>query len=153
MIKYCLEHWDKNKDVLQKYLQTKDNDYINRLSYKDICRLVFVYILSGNEESGDIEFDVCNITEIDNGDYQGTLLFLIPFDTYQPSEYEYFMTYIGYGSCSVCDALQSLQFEDDKEVMIKELMLICKDIVANCIVPYNCGWRSDSKFDKVEWNE
>lgn len=148
MIKYCLECWNKNKNILQNYLQTQNRDYINSLNYATICRLVFTYILSGEQS-----FDIDNITEIDNGDYQGTLIYLVPFDTYQPSEYEYFMTYIGYGSCCVCDPLQSLQYEDDKEVMIRDLMIICKDIVSNCIVPYNCGWRSDSKFDKVEWNE
>lgn len=153
MIKYCLEHWDKNKDTLQKYLQTKDEDFIRGLNYKAICRLTFCYILDGDEFVDDIKFDLDNITEIDNGDYQGTLLYLIPFDRYQPSEYEYFMTYTGYGSCSGCDALYYLQSLDNKEDMIKELMLICKDMIANCIVPYNYGWRYEDKFDKVEWNE
>lgn len=144
MIRYCLEQWDKNKNVLHNCLKSKDIGFFMSLDYKEICRLVFSYILNGT-----ISFDIDNITEINNGDYQGTLIYLIPFDTYQPSEYEYFMTYIGYGSCSVCDALQSLQSEDDKEVMTTELMQICKDIVSNCIVPYNYGWRNEKRFETV----
>lgn len=152
MIKYCLEHWDRNKEVLQGYFQSHYENFFRELSYKQICRLTFLYILDRDDED-DIKLDLDNITEIDNGDYQGTLLYLIPFDTYQPNEYEYFMTHTGYGSCSVCDTLLSLQSLDNKKDMIKELMLICKDLIANCIVPYNYGWQHEDKFDRVELKE
>lgn len=152
MIKYCLEHWDRNKRVLQGYFQSHNENFFRELNYKQICRLTFLYILDRDDED-DIKLDLDNITEIDNGDYQGTLLYLIPFDTYQPNEDEYFMTYTGYGSCSGCDTLLSLQSLDNKKDMIKELMLICKDLIANCIVPYNYGWRHEDKFDRVEWKE
>lgn len=152
MIKYCLEHWDRNKEVLQGYFQSHYENFFRELNYKQICRLTFLYILDRDDED-DIKLDLDNITEIDNGDYQGTLLYLIPFDTYQPNEYEYFMTHTGYGSCSGCDTLLSLQSLDNKKDMIKELMLICKDLIANCIVPYNYGWRHKDKFDRVELKE
>ena len=44
------------------------------------------------------------IHQIDDGDYQGTLVFVIGAKGYQPSTYWY--TKIDYGSCSGCDALE-----------------------------------------------
>lgn len=44
---------------------------------------------------------------INDGDYQGTLLFLIPDNTYQPSNYWYVRVY--YGSCSGCDTLEAIR--------------------------------------------
>lgn len=145
MIKYCLEKWDKNQSTLRKYLETEN---ISQLTYKKVVKLAFAYIL--NDDT--LTFDLDNITEIDDGDYQGTLLFLIPFDTYQPSEAEYFMTYVDYGSCSVCDTLQSIQ-DSDSDTAINDLMLLCKDIISNCIVPYNKGWRFDDRFKEVEFSQ
>jgi len=63
-----------------------------------------------NEERNDEEYcpemDVSKIREIDDGDYQGTLLYIIPEDSYQPSTY--YAASVGYGSCSGCDTLQSI---------------------------------------------
>lgn len=50
--------------------------------------------------------DPNNIHEIDDGEYQGTLLFVIPQDDYQPLDYWYVK--ISYGSCSGCDTLQAI---------------------------------------------
>lgn len=47
-----------------------------------------------------------HIHEIDDGDYQGTLLYIIPDDCYQPWNYWYVK--IDYGSCSGCDTLQAI---------------------------------------------
>lgn len=44
------------------------------------------------------------IHQIDDGDYQGTLVFVIGAQGYQPSTY--WATSVGYGSCSGCDALE-----------------------------------------------
>jgi hypothetical protein len=59
------------------------------------------------------KFDVEGMTVIDNGDYQGTLIFAIPRYTYQPNEKEYIITYVDYGSCSACDTLESIRDYDD----------------------------------------
>jgi hypothetical protein len=102
----------------------------------------------------DITFDTENITEINNGDYSGTLLYLIPFDTYEPSESEYLMTYVGYGSCSCCDTLQGIQYSiDENDKHINDFMILCRDIVSHIIRPYNIGWREDAIFDTVEVKE
>lgn len=148
MIKYCLDCWNKNQQSLRQQLETDTS--LNGCNYEYLVKLVAKHIL-GNE------WDAENITVIDNGDYQGTLLFLIPKDTYQPSEYEYLMTYVGYGSCSYCDTLQSIQdWGDDKPLtpkQVEDFMKLCKDLVTNMILPYNTGWRNDPDFEPADINE
>ena len=151
MIKFCLEKWDGNKDLLEKHL--RDHSNLGSVNYIDLVKMVVGIIF--NTDSFTI-YDVDKITEIDNGDYQGTLLYLIPDDSYQPYEGDYLMTYVGYGSCSGCDTLQSIQSfiysdEDVPDRVISDFMTLCKDIVSNTIRPYNHGWRYDPMFDVVEY--
>lgn len=153
MIKYCIEKWDKNKKKLEDVL--REDTTLNSCNYGYLVKLVVENIL--NDETNDYcdTWDSENITTIDNGDYQGTLLFLIPTGAYQPSEYEYLMTYVGYGSCSGCDTLQGIQscpWHDVKptEQQLKDYMTLCKDLVCNMIKPYNSGWRNEEIFENVE---
>lgn len=157
MLKYCYHKWDCNKNGLREVIRNDKN--INSCDYKYLVKLVTRYILNGEFPSklskGNWKWDAENITEVDNGDYQGTLLFLIPRDCYQPSEYEYLLTYAGYGSCSGCDSLLNIQecyrFEEElpSEEQVKEYMELCKDLVTNMVKPYNNGWRQDDLFDQV----
>ncbi|MCC0670566.1 MULTISPECIES: hypothetical protein [unclassified Clostridioides] len=147
MIKYCKEKWIKNKTRLREALL--ESDFINSdsyCSYEDLVKLSVKYILNDDIDEDD-KWDSDNITEIDNGHYQGTLLYLIPKKTYQPDEREYLMTYVGYGSCSGCDVLEWIL--DKSENKIKDYMLLCKDIISNIIKPYNFGWREDNKYNIV----
>lgn len=151
MLKYCLKKWDENKKKLEEEL-LKD-PLLNECEYKHIVEKVVEIILNTNEE---YLWNTEGITEIDDGDYQGTLLFLIPRKTSQPSEYEYLMTYVGYGSCSGCDALQAIQDYGENPIsedQLKDFMALCKDIITNMIKPYNCGWRNEEEFTEVEFNE
>lgn len=151
MIAYCLEKWSKNRDKLKAHLSEHTDLY--HVEYLDLVKMVVTYIL--NDER-DIKWDVDKITEIDNGDYQGTLLYLIPEDTYQPSENQYLMTYVGYGSCSGCDTLLSIQPGIDEQLDeegLKDYMALCKDIITNMVKPYNTGWRQSSRFDVVVMEE
>lgn len=153
MIKYCLEKWNKNKEKLKAAL--KRTPGLNDCNYKDIVELVVKYILNEGCEYESEMFDNEHLTVIDDGDYQGTLLFIIPNNTYQPSEHEYLMTYVSYGSCCGCDTLQGIQcYMDDGEItdqQISDFMTLCKDIVTNMIKPYNFGWRYDAEFDTVDY--
>ena len=57
--------------------------------------------------------DPNRIHEIDDGDYQGTLVYVIAAKDYQPDDYWYVK--IGYGSCSACDTLEAIRnFSDEK---------------------------------------
>lgn len=151
MLKYCYEKWNKNKDKLENAL--RNDTKIGHHSYSDLLKITVDHILNDDENYriwGN--WNTKRITQIDDGDYQGTLLFLIPSNTYQPSEGEYLMTYIGYGSCSGCDVLQAIQPWEDglpSEDTVKDYMALCKDFITNMIKPYNYGWRQDNGFEPV----
>ena len=147
MLKICVRKWDENQSRLREVISKSKKH--NTWGYKDLVKLTFDTIFNDCEKL----LDTDEITEIDNGDYQGTLIYLIPFNTYQPSEYQYLMTYVGYGSCSGCDTLQGIQGWDDKlptEMQVSDYMTLCKDIITNTIRPYNSGWRHDADYDTVE---
>lgn len=160
MIKICLEAWDKYNGELEAWYRNLPVEILNHLSYKGITTKVFGMVSRYMEESCNWcdGLDLDNIVEINNGDYQGTLLYIVPFDTYQPNEYEYLMTYIGYGSCSCCDTLQGLELwgeytENEYENAIKGHMTLARDILSHIIRPYNAGWRNDERFDIVTFNK
>ena len=145
MLAIVKRNWDKNKEVLEQ--EIRNSDTLNDCNYLDLVKLSFKVILS------DKELNLDGITLIDNGDYQGTQLFLIPFETYQPTEYEYLMTHVSYGSCSGCDTLQAIQNWGNNKLtddQVTDFMKLCLDILTNTIKPYNSGWRNESDYDTVE---
>ena len=93
--------------------------------YQDIVTAVVKWVLRHSEgwERPDPE----RIHLIDDGDYQGTLVFVIGAHGYQPSKY--WAVKVGYGSCSGCDTLEAIRFEDDPEVRRKDLMTLALHIV------------------------
>lgn len=161
MLKFCVEQWDKNKDRLRQHIENNVEDF-NECSYSYLVESVVNYIFNDEFDDDYDKWDSKNITVIDNGDYQGTQLYLIPKASYQPSEDEYLMTYVGYGSCSGCDTLQSVQmwdlnYEEDTEKkekmknnIVTDIHNLCLHIVQNTIKPYNYGWRKDDRFSVVE---
>jgi len=98
MIKKFVDLFMARKGELEKAF--RDN---HPKDYKEIVSRV-ITVLSNNE-SGDL--DKNRIHEIDDGDYQGTLLYVITVRGYQPSDYWYVK--IRYGSCSGCDTLESIR--------------------------------------------
>jgi hypothetical protein len=154
MLKFCVEQWDKNKKKLEKHI-TENLWMWNEFEYKEVVEKVVEYIFNDDESDYSDAYDSENITQIDNGDYQGTLLYIIPRKTYQPSEDEYLMTFVGYGSCSGCDTLQSVQDvneedEKSKEGFVKDMMFLCLHIIQNTIKPYNYSYLKDDKYNEVE---
>ena len=128
MIAKFVRSWYKNKDELEKYIRYHSQD--NYDSYDKLVRLVTIYIIN---KADDGFYDENNIHEIDDGDYQGTLIYIIPRKTYQPDEDDYIYTSVGYGSCSGCDTLLSIngysteRLPDDEQV--KDYMTLCLHIV------------------------
>lgn len=146
MIEYCKKQWNANKEKLEAVL--RDDPHLNSCDYMYLLKLTVENILN----TGIDTFSVENITEVDNGNYQGTLLFLIPYNCCSPMENEYLMTFISYGSCSCCDTLMGIQDYGEKpptEGQVKEYMMLCKDMIMNMIKPYNYGWRYDKKYEIV----
>lgn len=75
------------------------------------------------------------MTVIDNGDYQGTQIFLIPLKTYQPSVEDYVYTNTYYGSCSGCDTLEAInEYDDDlpREDQVSDYMILALHLLQRC---------------------
>lgn len=76
-------------------------------SYSGIFKRL-IEVLAADESLGDL-YDGCpdpeRITVIDHGHYQGTQLFVVGAEGYQPSTY--WATAVYYGSCSGCDTFQA----------------------------------------------
>ena len=106
MIKeFCLA-WEKNKDKLEEYFRkARQEEYGN---YEDLVKLLFDIVINPSIECDHYRFDTENILVIDDGDYQGTQVFILHRDQYQPSVEDYVYTNTYYGSCSGCDTLLSI---------------------------------------------
>jgi hypothetical protein len=107
MIKEVINQWDKNKEKLESYFKTTKQEEIAG-NYLSIVKKLFELVLL------DDEWDIEKITVVDDGDYQGTQLFIIPKKTYQPSFDDYLITHTYYGSCSGCDTLESIRNYNDE---------------------------------------
>jgi len=123
MIPEIIKQWEENKFKLEEYFKnTKQEGYS---SYKDIVKALFECCIS--------EFNVDKMTIIDDGDYQGTQIFIIPKDCYQPSVDDYIVTDTYYGSCSGCDTLQAIcayEYEElPSESQVKDYMTLALHLV------------------------
>lgn len=101
MTKDFLEKWETYKNDLEKYFSNTPQEEYD--SYLKITKAIFKNVF--NREK--IDFDLEEIIELVLGDYQGTLVFLIP--TQGDDNKNYVITSVGYGSCNVCDTLQNIE--------------------------------------------
>ena len=128
MIQELVSQWEENKYKLEEYFKnTKQEEYS---SYKQIVTKLFELCLPKSDKYN--KFDLSAMTVIDDGDYQGTQIFIIPKDTYQPSVSDYVITNTYYGSCSGCDTLLSISCYDEglpTEDQVKEYMTIALHLV------------------------
>lgn len=95
-----VDRFDSKREEIKCDLLMLLMDY-NWFTYAEIVKVVIKAVHDGygtpNPEC---------IHEIDDGEYQGTLLFVIPADGYHP--YDYWCVKVGYGSCSGCDTLMAI---------------------------------------------
>ena len=87
-------------------------------NYKDLVKTVIKFLSNVPYEEYEMRPDSSRIHQIDDGDYQGTLLFVIASSNYQPDTYWYVKVY--YGSCSGCDTLQRIRedYRSDQDLKI-----------------------------------
>lgn len=134
MIKeFCLA-WEKNKEKLEEYFRnTEQSEYD---SYYELVKLLFDIVI--NSELGNLEgdkYDTKGILTIDDGDYQGTQIFILHKDTYQPCIKDYVHTNTYYGSCSGCDTLQGIhEYEHGlpSESQVNDYMDLCLHLLQRC---------------------
>lgn len=173
MIQYCIDKWEKNKDALRDDI--RENPEWKTCDYFYVVNRTVTFILNDGKEicaDEDLilyddrpEWNANRITEINDGWYQGTLLYLIPRNEYCPAEYDYLMGFIGYGSCFLCDTLERIHIEGYdfsqvsyeeylrqkmSETQVNDYMALCKDFICGIIKPYNNGWREEPEFDTIE---
>ena len=143
MIDELVKAWDKNKSNLEDYFKTTRQCEYDK--YGELVKILFEKVINPYFEEltrdDDFEyhyfkirksFDLKHITEIDNGDYQGTLIYIIPLNTYQPSVHEHLCVYVYYGSCSGCDTLLGISNYDTglpTEEQVREYMLLCLHMI------------------------
>lgn len=132
MIQFLVDQWDENKHVLENYFRTtRQEEYAE--NYEQIVEKLFELVLTkSNDKYSDRGFDISRMTIIDDGDYQGTQIFIIPKDTYQPEATDYVVTDTHYGSCSGCDLLQGINNYEDSlpsEEQVKEYMTLALHLV------------------------
>ena len=73
-------------------------------TYRDLLQKALEIVVRGKEDSYRNPLpDPERIHAIDDGDYQGTRVFVVAAQGYQPFDYWY--TKVSYGSCSGCDSL------------------------------------------------
>ena len=104
MIAEFVERFMEKKPELEDVFSQKHPD-----SYKDVIEAV-VCVLNNGDDYGSI--DPKRIHEIDDGNYQGCLVYVIAATGYQPSDYWYVK--VSYGSCSGCDTLEAIRKYSEK---------------------------------------
>jgi hypothetical protein len=131
MDKVIIDAWDrynhKLKDYFKKTRQDEYNSYLALLT-KTIEIIFPEYV----DENRDYRLDHTRITEIDYGQYQGTLMFVIANDNYQPNPGDHWYTSVDYGSCSGCDTLQRISTYDDDlptEEQIEGYWTVCLHMI------------------------
>lgn len=103
MIMELVKRWEEKKSLLQKHYSENHPE-----DYKSIVSKLIELIT--NDEYEELALDPERIHQIDDGDYQGTLLYVIAEKAYQPSIYYYVK--VSYGSCSGCDTLERIKDYD-----------------------------------------
>jgi hypothetical protein len=127
MIEKFVKVWDAHKDEVEaefKAAHPVGNSGIVEALVRMINRHVDEY-----GETPDPE----RIHRVDDGDYQGTLVFLIAATGYQP--YTYWAVKVSYGSCSGCDTFEAIRSdgswsdEAPNEGQVKDYMTLALHIL------------------------
>ena len=97
MIQEFVNAFMENKDKIREVFKASHPE-----DYGAIVKTVISFMPEVNSVKPDVE----RIHTIDDGGYQGTLVYVIGEEGYQPSVYWY--VFVDYGSCSGCDTLQRI---------------------------------------------
>lgn len=130
---FCLA-WEKNKKKLEEYFRTTPQSEYD--SYKVLVRRLFDIVINPYVyDRYCYRFDTGDFLVIDDGDYQGTQVFILHRNCYQPSVKDYVYTNTYYGSCSGCDTLQAIHFYEDgvpSDKQAGDYMDLCLHLLQKC---------------------
>ena len=123
MIEAFTKAWFANLHTMREKFTAKHPD-----DYKEVVRSVVEMLADASDDYD--KPDPERIHEIDDGNYQGTLVYVIGGSGYQPSRYWYVK--VSYGSCSGCDTLEAIRSYRDEspdEEQVREYMTLALHIV------------------------
>jgi hypothetical protein len=100
MIQELVDRFMANEETMKTKLAANPPS-----DYREIVKLVVEAVTE--YDYGPNNLDPTRIHAIDDGEYQGTLVFVIGAKGYQPSDYWYCR--VCYGSCSGCDTLEAIR--------------------------------------------
>lgn len=121
MIKEYVKQWDENKHLLEEWFKNNIPS-----SYEEIHEKLFELVLKPIDGWSEWNLECKRV--IDDGHYQGTILFVMCPNRYQPSFDDYVFTYVNYGSCSGCDTFESIMC-DSREKQLPQLMELALHMV------------------------
>lgn len=99
MYKIIVNAWENHKDELRQHYLTNKHP----TDYREVIKRL-VFFLSQDKE---FPLDITRITGISEHEFNGTMLFVIGEQSYQPEVY--WSVYINYGSCETSDTLKSIR--------------------------------------------
>lgn len=126
MVEEFIDVWNAHKEELR-------NDVVLLLdstSYFEYSKLVEILVkfLSSHSEGSWRSPDFNRITEIDDGSYEGTLIYVVGCKGEYPNNY--WATSVEYGSCSGCDTLERiLESGEARTVKVDGLMTLLLHLV------------------------
>lgn len=125
MLKQIVTQWDLNKKNLEEYFKkTPQSEYS---PYMEILRQIIIHVLNGGDKSMNINPN--EISVIDDGNYQGTQIFLFHVERYQPDVEDYYWTNNYYGSCDVLLGISDYEGGLPNEEQIKEYMYLSLQLI------------------------
>lgn len=147
MIQEFVKAWDANKNALREYIRTHEQKEYDM--YVELVKILFEVVINPyfKDDFCNPSYNIEAIHVIDDGDYQGSQLFIIPSNDYQPSPYKYVWTYCSYGSCSGCDTLLAISGYDNglpSEEQINGYMILLLHLLQRCkyLIGYD-EWRNE----------
>lgn len=105
MTPFIVAQWEQNKDRLREQFAITPQDKYS--TYKELLEMVIAHAVPMMREGE--PFQLSRLVEIDHGHYQGTQIYLLANDSYQPDMGDYIVLDNSYGSCSGCDTLAYIQ--------------------------------------------
>ena len=126
MLKYCVDQWEKNKNILRMVFEKVDI----YSDYEEFAHIIIENIFP--------EWESYEVAITKQGDYTGDVVFFINSNTSEyGSMYDIFLTELRYGSCSVCDTLMRAA---ESEERVEDFMRIALHFIQNMIHPFPNLW-------------
>ena len=131
MLKYCVDQWEKNKENLHQAF----NDCDIYRDYEEFARIIIRSVFP--------EWTDYDVIIMKQGDYTGDVIFFISADT-EGSKNDIFLSYLRYGSCSVCDTLMRAA---ESEERVEDQMRIALHFIQDIKHPFSNSY-NPSKYDE-----